>query len=53
MPLRHSLLDSRTKSFGAKLRDVFTMVFARASHQPAALCVLLPRLLVPFKAFLF
>ena len=27
-------------------------ISARASHHPAALCVLFPKLLVPFKAFL-
>ena len=40
-------------TFNAQLVNVFGISFPCASHHPAALCVLFPKLLVPFKACIF
>ena len=49
--MRESVTAYWAKPFGVKLKDVFMTSFPRASHQPAAFCVLLLDITCSFHRF--
>ena len=49
--MRESVTAYWAKPFGVKLKDVFMTSFPRASHQPAAFCVLLLDITCSFHCF--
>lgn len=52
--IRYDLLKPASPAHSViKLRDVFTVSFPRASHQPAAFCAFPLQLLIPFNTFSF
>lgn len=52
--IRYDLLKPASPAHSViKLRDVFTVSFPRASHQPATFCAFPLQLLIPFNTFSF